>query len=257
MRKPALMTLALGGALCAAALVMPGRPAHACGWESGTACDDTGQGSANEARWMLGRVVAAVKADEPEALDQFTYGRGGFRTQDLYVFCIGPDGRVSAHPDPKLLGQDARALHDPTGKAFAAEMLDVAKEGQVAEVSYLYPRPGSDVPVPKVSFVTRVKDQVCGVGNYDVSTAMTGAAGAEGDQPITARMPEEARLAQLRQRLDAAMPTNLRPDWTAFLQALDRERGAEQAALARAREGVRAAEMTLGGGNAGSAISAR
>ncbi len=46
-------------------------------------------------------------------------------------------------------------------------MLDVAKEGAISEVHYLFPRPGSTTPVPKTSFVTRVKDQVCGVGYYE------------------------------------------------------------------------------------------
>lgn len=166
MNKLRLVTLVLGGALCVAVLAVPARPAFACGWESQTSCAGE-SGTADEARWMLKHVVAAVQADEPKALDQFTHGQGGFRTQDIYVFCIGPDGHMSAHPDPKLMGQDARALRDPNGKAFAAEMLDVAKEGSILEVSYLYPRPGSNVPVSKTSYVTRVKDQVCGVGYYE------------------------------------------------------------------------------------------
>jgi hypothetical protein len=36
----------------------------------------------------------------------------------------------------------------------------------ITEVSYMFPRPGSDTPVPKVSFVTRVGDEGCGVGYY-------------------------------------------------------------------------------------------
>jgi signal transduction histidine kinase len=116
---------------------------------------------------MLKRVVAEVQKDEPKALDEFIHGRNGFRTMDLYVFCMGNDGHLDAHPDPKLMGQDARSLEDQSGKHFGAEMLDVAKEGQVSEVKYLFPKPGSAVPSPKTSFVTRVRDQVCGVGYYD------------------------------------------------------------------------------------------
>ena len=256
MDTPTPATLALACALCAAAALVaaPAHPAHACGLESDTACDDTGQGSADEARWMLGRVVAAVKADQPRALDAFSRGADGFRTQDRYVFCINAaTSRVSAHPDPKLRGQDVRALRDPDGKAFAAAMLDAAEEGRVAEVGYLYPRPGSAVPTRKVSFVTRVRHQVCGVGAYDVSVAATGAAGDEGHQPAAASAaqvaPETAtRLARLRQRLDRGMPVGLRADWAAFLQALDEQRGAEQAVLTRAREDVRVVGAALGGG---------
>jgi hypothetical protein len=44
-------------------------------------------------------------------------------------------------------------------------MLQVAVEGKVNEVSYMFPRPGADqTPVEKISFVTKVGDQVCGAG---------------------------------------------------------------------------------------------
>ncbi len=163
-----LASVVLGGALSVAVLAIPTRPAQACGdAEAGGSCGEAAANTANEARWMLNRVVAAVQADEPKALSMFSHSQAGFRTSDSYVFCIGPDGRMSAHPDPKLRGRNARALRDPDGKPFAAEMLDTAKKGTIAEVQYLYPKPGSNVPVPKTSFVTRVKDQVCGVGYYD------------------------------------------------------------------------------------------
>ena len=159
-----LASLLLRGILCLAPPAASAGPALACA-EMESSCNGQ-KGTADDALWMLRRVVAAVQADEPKALREFSDGANGFRTLDLYVFCIGPDGRMSAHPEPMLMGQDARQLRDPTGKAFAAEMLDVAKEGSFTEVHYLFPRPGSTTSVPKTSFVTRVKDQVCGVGYY-------------------------------------------------------------------------------------------
>jgi hypothetical protein len=42
----------------------------------------------------------------------------------------------------------------------------IATEGTVGEVTYMWPRPGDTTPVQKVSFVTKVGDQVCGVGYY-------------------------------------------------------------------------------------------
>jgi signal transduction histidine kinase len=162
-----LASFVLGGPLTAAAVAVPARPAPGCANAELALCAASSNGSADDALWMLRRVVAAVRANKAEALREFSGGANGFRTLDLYVFCIGPDGRMSAHPDPTLLGQDARQLRDPTGHAFAAEMLDVAREGAIAEVHYLYPRPGSTVPEPKISFVTRTMDQVCGVGYYE------------------------------------------------------------------------------------------
>jgi len=233
------------GALALAAVAAPTRPARACGWESATSCSGA-TGAADEARWMLKRVVAAVQADEPSALRAFSRGEGGFRTQDTYVFCINAaDGRMSAYPDPKLIGQDARALRDTAGRAFAAEMLDVAREDTLTELSYSFPRPDSTVPAPRTAFVTRVKDQVCGAGYYDADAA----------EEAEAAVPADRRLAQFRQRLEAGMPANLRPDWAAFLAALDGRLGAQEAALAKAREGVRAAETALTTAAAGPASS--
>ena len=130
-------------------------------------------GTADQAKAMLVKAVAAVKADKTKALDMFNKGEGGFLDRDLYVFCFNTsDGKIVALGNPnakQLLGQDIRTLKDSTGKAFGLEQFAAAQkpEGQFTEVSYLFPRPGANTtPVPKVSFTTRVADLVCGVGYY-------------------------------------------------------------------------------------------
>ena len=123
-------------------------------------------GTPAEAKAMLERAVQAVKADKQRALAAFSLGTDGFRQGDLYVFCIGPDGKVDAHPNPELIGVDARGLSDKNGKHFAVEMLNVAQPGTFAEVTYSWPRLLGAEPIPKTSFVTKVDDQVCGVGYY-------------------------------------------------------------------------------------------
>jgi hypothetical protein len=121
-------------------------------------------GSAAEAKGMLEKAVAALKADKPGALQKFLKGEGGFKDRDLYPFCGGPDGNFTAHPS--LTGKSLKELKDKAGKALGEEMYAVAQEGKIAEVSYAWPRPGTTEPVPKVSFVTKVGDQVCAVGYY-------------------------------------------------------------------------------------------
>ena len=60
-------------------------------------------GTANEARAMLMRAIAAVKADKAKALDMFNKGEGGFRDGDLYVFCANAsDGTLVAIGNPNL-----------------------------------------------------------------------------------------------------------------------------------------------------------
>ena len=57
-------------------------------------------------------------------------------------------------------------LKDKSGKAFGEEIYNVAKDGTLSEVSYMWPRPGETEPVQKVAYVTKVSDQVCAVGYY-------------------------------------------------------------------------------------------
>lgn len=121
-------------------------------------------GTAAEAKAMLERAVTAIKANKADALAKFTKGEGGFKDRDLYPFCGGSDGNFTAHP--KLVGKSLKELKDKAGKPLGEEMYAVAKEGTISEVSYMWPRPGSTDPVPKVSFVTKVDDQVCAVGYY-------------------------------------------------------------------------------------------
>ena len=45
-------------------------------------------GTAAEAKAMLEKAVAAVKADQTKALAMFNNGEGGFKDRDLYPFCF-------------------------------------------------------------------------------------------------------------------------------------------------------------------------
>ena len=122
-------------------------------------------GTAAEAKAMLEKAVAAVKADKADALAKFTKGEGGFKDRDLYPFCGGPDGNFTAHPS--LVGKSLKDLKDKAGKALGEEIYANAKEGAIGEVSYMWVRPGTTEPlVQKVSFFTKVGDQVCAVGYY-------------------------------------------------------------------------------------------
>ena len=121
-------------------------------------------GTAADAKVMLEKAVAALKADKAGALTKFAKGEGGFKDRDIYPFCGGPDGMFTAHPT--LVGKSLRDLKDKAGKPLGEEIYKTAKEGQIGEVSYMWPRPGTTDPVQKVSYVTKVGDQVCAVGYY-------------------------------------------------------------------------------------------
>jgi hypothetical protein len=132
------------------------------------------RGTADKAKAMLMKAIAAVKADKAKALDMFNNGGGGFRDGDLYVFCANArDGTLVAIGNPNLkqaLGLDVRAGQNSTGKAFGEEIYAAMQkpEGQISEVSYVGPTPGADdTLLGKVSLVARVDNDLgCGVGYY-------------------------------------------------------------------------------------------
>jgi signal transduction histidine kinase len=129
------------------------------------------QGTATEAIAMLDKAVVALKADKAKTLDMINKEEGGFLDRDLYVFCFNlSDGKqvaAGSNNSRKYIGQDVRTLKDATGKAFGLDLYAAAKEGQITEVSYTFPKPGTDTtPVAKISLVTKVGDLGCGVGYY-------------------------------------------------------------------------------------------
>src|SRR5215813_8283221 len=130
------------------------------------------QGSSpQEARAMLDKAVAAVKADQAVALAMFLKGEGGFLDRDLYPFCFRiADGKTLASPKAVPAGTDVRSLKDASGNAYGVAIYAAGQkpEGEVTELqSYLFPKPGTITPTfEKVSFVTRVGDLGCGVGYY-------------------------------------------------------------------------------------------
>lgn len=214
--------------------MMPMSAALACGdSEAGLSCDDSGSGAEMGAKWMLDRATKAVAADKPRALIAFTKGTDGFRTADSYVFCVGPDGVMAAHPNPILQGHDVSGLHDQTGNYFIRTMMRDATSGKISVIHYLFPKPGSTVEEPKTTYYTKVGDQMCAVGIYDMDTASPAAATPDG------------RVAQLRRKLDGEIPASVKADWTAFLEALSAQKDARTAAITEARRNLKAATAAL------------
>lgn len=121
-------------------------------------------GTASEARAMLERVVAGIKADPAATIEQINKSDPKFSDRDLYPTCAGPDGKMVANPNPARLGIVQKDSKDASGKPYGEELAR-AQDGIFSEVSYLSPRPGADkTPVPKIAFVTKVAGYICLVG---------------------------------------------------------------------------------------------
>jgi hypothetical protein len=127
-------------------------------------------GTANEARAMLDRALAALKSNEGLALSQFNDPSSKeFHDRDLYVVCFNvSDGKITAYSGPALLGVDIRTLNlnaDPIGQR-RYDAIDNSPQESIATVDYKFPKPGKTEPVPKQFIQTRVGDQACGVAYY-------------------------------------------------------------------------------------------
>jgi len=123
-------------------------------------------GTAEEAKAMLERAVAAVKEDKAKALDMFNKGEGGFTDRDLYVFCANAsDGIITAHP----YGEKGKRLRDLVGMyggQLGETMMQDATEGTIKETTYFWPRHPTGEVLEKTVFYTKVGDQICGAGYY-------------------------------------------------------------------------------------------
>ena len=126
-------------------------------------------GTIEEAKAMLDRAIAEVKANKPAAIAKFNHNDRQFRDRDLFVFCFGAeDAKLTAHES--MVDWDVRKLRDSAGRSIGEQMYQTAKEGQITEVAFTSPLPGSTEHVAKRLYVTRIGNQVCGVSAYLLSS---------------------------------------------------------------------------------------
>ena len=79
-------------------------------------------GTPDEARVMLQSAVTALQTDKSAALEAFSDKHGGYQDRDLYIFCGGPDGNLTAHARPNSVGLPLRSFIDISGKPVGEEM---------------------------------------------------------------------------------------------------------------------------------------
>ncbi|SDO19860.1 methyl-accepting chemotaxis sensory transducer with Cache sensor [Methylobacterium phyllostachyos] len=82
--------------------------------------------------------------------------------------------RMVAHPiKPELEGKDLSTVQDPTGKRLFVDCVTLVTQQGQGFVDYLWPKPGADAPVPKLSYVRGFTPWgwVIGTGIYADDTA--------------------------------------------------------------------------------------
>ena len=126
------------------------------------------RGTPAEAKAMLAKAAAHYKAvGRKQALADFNGKKAPFGDRDLYVFCIGPDRTIVANGGyPSFVGMAVDVLKDADGKPLGKSLWDAGSRADGGSVEYPHINPVSHKPEPKVSFVEKMGEDVCGVGAY-------------------------------------------------------------------------------------------
>lgn len=107
--------------------------------------------------------LASGKPAPEQAVEDLRY-RG-----NEYFFILDKDVNMVMHPiKPELNGTSLANTEDPDGKLLFREMVKTAKSGNGGIVYYKWPKPGSEKPVAKMTFVKATKngEWIVGTGVY-------------------------------------------------------------------------------------------
>ncbi len=126
-----------------------------------------GEGTADEAKTMVEKATAFMKANGKErSFKEFTEGTH-FKKDDLYVFVVDIKGIVLAHGgNPTLVGKDMSGIKDADGKLFIKDMIDGANAKGSGWSDYKWTNPVKKKIDPKATYFQKVDDVILGCGIY-------------------------------------------------------------------------------------------
>jgi methyl-accepting chemotaxis protein len=92
--------------------------------------------------------VEAAQANALSKIKQLRYD------ETNYFWINDLSQKMVMHPiKPALDGKDLSQVQDPSGKHLFTEMVNIVKKNGEGMVEYLWPKPGFEDPVPKISYV--------------------------------------------------------------------------------------------------------
>jgi methyl-accepting chemotaxis protein len=105
---------------------------------------------ASHQRQVEAGTLDAAKAQQDALAEIASLRYGGAE----YFWINDMTPRMVMHPiKPELDGKELAGMADPTGKHLLVEFVEVAKRDGAGFVDYLWPKPGSEEPVAKISHV--------------------------------------------------------------------------------------------------------
>jgi methyl-accepting chemotaxis protein len=82
-----------------------------------------------------------------------------------YIFVQNMNYQTVVHPfRPDVIGKDQRDNKDSNGVYFVRNLVDTARTKGQGFVEYMYPKPNTDIPLPKLSFVKMFEPWQLGIG---------------------------------------------------------------------------------------------
>jgi cytochrome c len=124
------------------------------------------RGTPEEAQALADRAVLHMCQVGPEAaIKDFNDPKGGYNDRDLFVIVYDPNGIIMTGV-PALIGKNARALTDVTGKEFGKEIINAAYTKDGSWVEYHMTDPATKKVELKTSYIRKFDDYVVFVGAY-------------------------------------------------------------------------------------------
>lgn len=123
--------------------------------------------SPKEAEAMVGKAVAAIKANRQKAFDEIIAKDPKWVDRDLYPTVYNLDGKVLAHgQNAKMVGKELIELKDADGKAFIKERIDLALRKGKFWQDYRFTDPVSKKVLPKQMYCEKLDDAIVCAGVY-------------------------------------------------------------------------------------------
>jgi len=128
----------------------------------------SGRGTSEEAKAMLDKAAEHyAQVGRTQALADFNKMKSPFGDRDLYVFCLGPNHKISANGGfAQYVGQSSDVWKDANGNSLGKSIWDKAQETSEGSIDYMWINPVSHQMEPKTAFFKKVGEDVCGVGAY-------------------------------------------------------------------------------------------
>jgi signal transduction histidine kinase len=123
--------------------------------------------TAKEAEAMVGKAVAAIKANKAQTFKEITDKDAKWIDRDLYPVVYDTSGKVLAHgQNAKMVDKDLIDFKDPNGKLYVKERVELAKSKGTFWQDYAFTDPVTKKVLPKKAYCQLVTDMIVCAGIY-------------------------------------------------------------------------------------------